>query len=41
MEQEKLKALFKKVINETESNNITTIQEIIYHLANEMQKVKV
>ncbi len=41
MEQEKLKALFKKVINETENNNMMTIQEIIHHLANEMQKVKV
>lgn len=41
MEQEKLKVLFKKIINETEKNNITTLQEMIHHLANEMQKVKI
>jgi len=39
VEQEKLKQLFKRVINESENNEITTIKDMIHFLAVEMKKV--
>lgn len=38
MEQDQLKALLETIIMETEKNNITTINEMIHYLVDEMQK---